>query len=78
MKNSLLEKRAKFLNILLDEDFGVGFDKLDINAIPAVFIYGPDGKLIKRYTMDDPSNQFTYAQVEKDVARLMADTSAGR
>ena len=33
---------------------GVGFDKLDINAIPAVFLFGPDGKEVKRFTMDDP------------------------
>jgi hypothetical protein len=57
--------------VLLDEEFGVGFEKLDINAIPAVFVYGPDGKLVKKYTMDDPNHQFTYAQVEKDVAALL-------
>ena len=67
----LVEKHATFLNVLLDEEFGVGFEKLDINAIPAVFLYGPDGKLVKKYTMDDPNHQFTYAQVEKDVAALL-------
>ena len=67
----LVEQKAAFLNVLLDEEFGVGFDKLDINSIPAVFLYGPDGKLIKRFTMDDPKNQFTYEQVEKTVASLL-------
>ncbi len=67
----LEEKKATFLNVLLDEEFGVGFDKLDISAIPAVFVYGPDGKLVKKYTMDDPNNQFTYEQVEKDIAALL-------
>lgn len=67
----LAEKKATFLNVLLDEEFGVGFEKLDINAIPAVFVYGPDGRLVKRYTMDDPNDQFTYEQVEKDVAALL-------
>jgi len=67
----LREKKAEFLNVVLDEEFGAGFDKLDINAIPAVFVYGPDGKLVKKYTMDDPNNQFTYEQVEKDVAALL-------
>jgi thiol-disulfide isomerase/thioredoxin len=67
----LREQKATFLNVLLDEDFGVGFDKLDINAIPAVFVYGPDGKLVKRFTMDDPNNQFTYDEVEKYVAATL-------
>jgi thiol-disulfide isomerase/thioredoxin len=68
----LREKKATFLNVLLDEDFGVGFDKLDINTIPAVFLFDRDGKQIKKYTMDDPNNQFTYEQVEKDVAALLS------
>jgi thiol-disulfide isomerase/thioredoxin len=74
----LREKKAGFLNVLLDEEFGVGFEKLDINAIPAVFVYGPDGKLVKKYTMDDPKNQFTYEQVEKDVSALLAGKTASR
>jgi thiol-disulfide isomerase/thioredoxin len=67
----LKEKAAVFTNVLLDENFGDGFDRLDINAIPAVFLYGPDGKELKRFTMDDPDHQFTYDEVEKEVvARL--------
>jgi thiol-disulfide isomerase/thioredoxin len=67
----LKEKKAAFTNILLDENFGDGFDRLNINAIPAVFIFGPDGKEVKRFTMDDPRNQFTYDEVEKAVAHLL-------
>ena len=67
----LKEKKAVFTNVLLDESFGDGFDKLNINAIPAVFIFGPDGKEVKRFTMDDPNNQFTYDEVEKAVATLL-------
>ena len=67
----LKEKNATFTNVLLDENFGEGFDKLNINAIPAVFIFGPDGKELKRFTMDDPKNQFTYDEVEKAVADLL-------
>ncbi len=63
---------AAFSNVLLDEEFGEGFDKLNINAIPAVFIFGPDGKEVKRFTMDDPKNQFTYKDVETFVAQLLA------
>jgi thiol-disulfide isomerase/thioredoxin len=67
----LKEKKATFTNILLDENFGEGFDKLNINGIPAVFIFGPDGKEVKRFTMDDPNNQFTYDDVEKALANLL-------
>ncbi|SIO59242.1 Thiol-disulfide isomerase or thioredoxin [Singulisphaera sp. GP187] len=67
----LTAKKAAFPNYLLDEEQGVGYEKLNIGAIPAVFIYGPDGKEVKRYTMDDPNNQFTYEEVEKDVMALL-------
>ena len=67
----LQEKKARFTNILLDEDFGVGFEKLNIGAIPAVFLYGPDGKEIARFTMDDPNNQFTYDDVEKAINAIL-------
>ena len=67
----LREKKATFTNVLLKEEYGVGFDKLDISAIPAVFLFGPDGKEIKRFTMEDVDNQFTYEQVEKDVRQRL-------
>ncbi|MCA1685665.1 MAG: TlpA family protein disulfide reductase [Planctomycetia bacterium] len=64
-------QKAPFLNLLLDEEFGYGFEKLEVNAIPAVFVYDPDGKLVKKYTLDDPNDQFTYEDVEKDVKSLL-------
>jgi thiol-disulfide isomerase/thioredoxin len=67
----LSEKKAVFTNILLDENFGDGFEKLNISAIPAVFVFGPDGKEVKRFTMDDPNNQFTYDEVDKALASLL-------
>ena len=70
-KSFLNEKKAEFTNYLLDEEQGVGFEKFNVNAIPAVFLYGPDGKEIQRFTMDDPNNQFTYDEVEQVVAALL-------
>jgi thiol-disulfide isomerase/thioredoxin len=67
----LKDKKAAFTNVLLDENFGEGFEKLNIGAIPAVFVYGPDGKEVKRFTMDDPNNQFTYEEVEKAINDLL-------
>jgi thiol-disulfide isomerase/thioredoxin len=67
----LRQKGATFTNVLLDEEADAGYEFLNINAIPAVFVFGPDGKEVKRFTMDDPDNQFTYEQVEKEVAALL-------
>ncbi len=67
----LKDKKSVVINILLDEEFGEGFEKLGISTIPAVFIYAPDGKEVKRFTMDDPNNQFTYDEVEKAVVALL-------
>jgi thiol-disulfide isomerase/thioredoxin len=75
-KKFLAEKKATFLNVLLDEELGVGFEKLGINAIPAVFLYDANGKEIERFTMDDPKNQFTYEQVEEKVESLLGGKPA--
>jgi len=75
-KAFLREKKATIKNYLLDEGEGVGFEKFGVNSIPAVFLYGPDGKEVKRFTWDDPNNQFTYDQVEKTVAELLDGKSS--
>lgn len=75
----LREQKAAFTNLRLDEDPAVAYEQLDFFALPAVFLYGPDGTLVKKFTMDDPNHQFTYADVEKDVeARLEAASSGVR
>lgn len=67
----LKKQKAVFANFIA-KDADEIFDKLGVQAIPAVFVYGPDGKLVKKFTMDDPSNQFTYKDVEKYVQNLLA------
>jgi hypothetical protein len=67
----LQDKKAVFPNYVLDEPQDVAFEKFDITTIPAVFLFGPDGKVIKRYTWDDPNAQFTYEQVERDVVAML-------
>jgi thiol-disulfide isomerase/thioredoxin len=69
----LKSKGAAFPNYLLDEGDG-GWDKLDVKSIPAVFVYDREGKLARKFTGDDPDNQFTYADVEKFVQELIAPT----
>jgi thiol-disulfide isomerase/thioredoxin len=70
-KKFLTEKKAVFSNYVLTEDQASAFNKLNVSTIPAVFLYGPDGKEVKRFTMDDPDNQFTYDQVEQTVAAML-------
>ncbi len=60
----LKEKHATFTNLILDERNDDAFEKLNIGAIPAVFLYTPDGKELKRFTLDDVDKLFTYEQVE--------------
>jgi thiol-disulfide isomerase/thioredoxin len=70
-KKFLKAEKAVFTNFLMNEEQDAAFEKLNVNGIPAVFLYGPDGKEIRRFTMDDPNNQFTYDEVEKTVAALL-------
>ncbi len=67
----LREKKAVFTNVLLNENYGDGFDRLNINTIPAVFLFTPDGKEMKRFTMDDTRHQFTYEDVDKELTALL-------
>lgn len=71
-KKFINAQKAAFDNFRLNEERDQMFEKFDISTIPAVFVYDEAGKLIKRYTWDDPNNQFTYEQVEKDVAGLLS------
>lgn len=74
----LKEQKATMTNILLDEEEEPAFEKLNISAIPAVFIFGPDGAELKRFTMEDTRNQFTYEEVEKYVADLLAGSATNQ
>ncbi len=67
----LKAQKSQVTNVLLDEAEGAGYEKLKTNTIPAVFVYGPDGKEVKRFTMDDTRNPFTYDDVEKAVGDLL-------
>lgn len=66
----LQSKGATFPNYLLDEG-EAGWDKFNLKGIPAVFVYDRDGQLARKFTGDDPDNQFTYADVEKLVNELL-------
>jgi thiol-disulfide isomerase/thioredoxin len=67
----LKSQKAVFRNYVLDETFDDAFDKLKISAIPAVFLFGPDGKEVKRFSLEDVNKPFTYDEVEKAVKELL-------
>jgi thiol-disulfide isomerase/thioredoxin len=72
----LKSQGAAFPNYLLDEG-EAGWDKLDLKGIPAVFVYDRAGQLARKFTGDDPDNQFTHADVEKFVQELLARNRKG-
>lgn len=68
----LKSQKATFTNFLMDETQDDAFEHLDITAIPAVFLFGPDGQEIRRFTLEDVNNQFTYDQVDAAVQAFLA------
>ena len=56
--------------LLDEEDTKVWQDHWDMGGPPAVFVYGRDGKLARRF-VNDFQNTFTYADVEKYVKTLL-------
>ncbi len=66
----LKRHKATFENYLMDENITDAFAKLDLLSIPAVLIYGRDGRLRHKLTGDDPNRQFT----SEDVDRALEET----
>jgi hypothetical protein len=59
-------QQATFPNLLLDEKPELWQKNLGIDGVPAVFIYGRDGSLVKKFTDD-----YTYDDVQKVVVELL-------
>jgi thiol-disulfide isomerase/thioredoxin len=66
----LKKQKATFTNYLFDEKQKVWQDHFHILGPPAVFVYGPDGKLARHFD-PDVGGGYTYADVEKLVERLL-------
>ncbi len=68
-----LEKNgARTPNFMMNEVIPDAFDKLNLNAVPAVFIYDKAGKQRYKLTGDNPNHQFTDADVEAALKSLVA------
>ena len=67
----LTAQKATFQNFHIDEKPETWQTKWGFTAVPAVMVYGRDGKIARKFTYDDPDNQFTYKDVEKFVVPLL-------
>jgi thiol-disulfide isomerase/thioredoxin len=71
-----LEKNgATFENFLCTDEAEVLYDKLKVASIPAVLVYGRDGKLVKCFNNDEAEKEednFTYEDVFKLVEVLLS------
>jgi len=66
---------ATFENLLASVPSEELFDKMGISSIPAVYVFGRDGKLVKRFDNEQAKTEeenFTYADVTKLVEELVA------
>ncbi|MES2793418.1 MAG: TlpA disulfide reductase family protein [Planctomycetota bacterium] len=73
----LQEQEAGFDNVLLNVPSDELFEKIELSSIPAVYVFGRDGKLVKRFDSESAENlktneeAFTYADVNKVVQGLL-------
>ena len=74
----LREQGAAFDNVISSEDSDTLYDKFKLASVPAVFVYGPDGQLIKRFDNESAASEvdgFSYANVKKLVEKLARNSS---
>ena len=60
----LTKQKATFQNMLLNVDADELFEKIELASIPAVFVFGRDGQLAKRFDNDlaKKDEEFTYQE----------------
>ena len=66
---------GSIVNLLCSEESDAAYDKLDVVSVPAVWVYGPDGALVRRFDEDDAAKRlkrpFHYGDVGAEVERLL-------
>lgn len=71
----LTKQGATFENILSNVPSDELFDQMKLSSIPAVYVFGRDGKLVKRFDNEKAEKEednFTYDDVTKLVEELLA------
>ena len=72
----LTKQNATFQNVLLNVESDTLFEKMELASIPAVYVFGPDGKVAKRFDNDNakPGEDFTYTKdILPFVEKLLAN-----
>lgn len=72
----LTKQNATFQNVLLNVESDALFEKIELASIPAVYVFGKDGKVAKRFDNDNAKSgeDFTYAKdVVPFVEKLLAE-----
>jgi thiol-disulfide isomerase/thioredoxin len=67
----LTAQNAVFQNYLLEDGWKVCESKWKIKGVPATFVFDRDGMRARRFTNDDPDNQYDLKDVEKLVTELL-------
>jgi len=62
--NFLKQQGAAFDNVMSNEEADTLYQKFDLVAVPAVFIYDSEGNLVKRFD-NSTGEEFTYEQIEQ-------------
>jgi thiol-disulfide isomerase/thioredoxin len=71
----LTKQGATFQNLLANDPSDELFEKMKLSSIPAVYVFGRDGKLAKRFDNEQAQTEddnFTYEDVTKLVESLLA------
>jgi len=60
----LTQQNATFQNVLLNVESDTLFETIKLASIPAVYVFGPDGKIAKRFDNDHakPGEDFNYTK----------------
>lgn len=72
----LTKQEATFQNVLLNVDSDTLFEKIELASIPAVYVFGADGKVAKRFDNDNAKTgeEFTYAKdIIPFIEKLLAE-----
>ena len=67
----LVDKKAAFTNLALDEPQELWIEKFGIKALPCVYLYDRRGKWIQFKT--EGARDVDYAEVEKTAVKLLAE-----
>lgn len=67
----LQKQEATFSNYIVDEKAEVWQNHWDFIGPPAVFVFGPDGKMAGRFDHNDPDKRYTYKDVRNLAVKLL-------